>query len=598
MTSATTRAAAPPHTRRSHTWCPHLPPHSISSSNILPHSISRWNVLAAALIVDAASGLFYAFSLYSADLAKRYHLTPTAIDGIGTAGNFGGNLIVHIGLLYSYKGPRAIMLLSLLVGTPAWLALYAAFTFVRLPYYALLAIGFLQGHAQAFSDCAIVPLMISLFPEHRGRVCGICKSLVGLSGALNVQIYLGAFQATPDAFNTTFLLFIAGEWLFISTLGIAAFRKLPPAKQDSAQVARSRSWLDRALVVVVLLAVLLLVVDVTPHGVVATKCFTALIMTVFALLVGFFATRADVVQWQQGPAAGAPLLVEGAYSSSASPLPPPLPQPSNSTTTLSTAMLAGDDPGSSSAAEPSSGKKADLKALSRALFSYHYFSVFVLTWFVAGSGLMLINNLKPLAQAHGCAELAPRLCSIVSASNCIGRLFYGTTSDVLLRRYATPRPYALAMVCVQMGAAMLLLKIGGTAALVCACLVGGTAYGGINSLLPPVASEIFGLELIGLMYPFTPLGMVVGSYTIATLLASHMLPTNPTMSPTYQHILILLCAGCLISAALTCVVGVRTRQLYRSLARELRTPWGEPGRTAGGCEVPDGDASSAAALKE
>ncbi len=47
---------------------------------------TRWATLAASIIVEAGSGMFYAFSLYSPNLKYKYELSETQLNLISTMG--------------------------------------------------------------------------------------------------------------------------------------------------------------------------------------------------------------------------------------------------------------------------------------------------------------------------------------------------------------------------------------------------------------------------------------------------------------------------------------------------------------------------------
>ena len=79
---------------------------------------TRWVTLAAALVVESVSGLFYAFSLYSPALRARFDLSQSQLDLIGTAGNWGGNVGIHIGFFFRRFGPRSTLLLAAVFGEP------------------------------------------------------------------------------------------------------------------------------------------------------------------------------------------------------------------------------------------------------------------------------------------------------------------------------------------------------------------------------------------------------------------------------------------------------------------------------------------------
>ena len=144
----------------------------------MPPFRGRWVVLAAAVVVEAASGMFYAFGLYSQRMKDQFGLTATQVDLYGSFGNIGGNFGMHLGFFYRRFGPPATMALAAVLGCAGWAMLWASFAIDGwpAPFWLLLILGFLQGQAQMTSDCAVIPTVVASFPEHRGRAVGFAKA--------------------------------------------------------------------------------------------------------------------------------------------------------------------------------------------------------------------------------------------------------------------------------------------------------------------------------------------------------------------------------------------------------------------------------------
>ena len=160
----------------------------------------------------------------------------------------------------------------------------------------------------------------------------------------------------------------------------------------------------------------------------------------------------------------------------------------------------------------------------------------------------------------------------MSASNCAGRVLAGVLSDGMMRRFHAPRPLAFAGALLLMGGAMLLLLLPGPFALYLASVVAGTAYGGMNSLNPTVASEIYGNANMAFIYPIFSLGIVAGSWTIATFLTTAVYDrakapgasdctSASCFAPTFG-ICAALCGG---GALLSLELARRARPHYRAL---------------------------------
>ena len=106
---------------------------------------ARWPTLAAACLLDTMAGITYAFALYSTALQRRFNLSQKALDGISTAENSAGFLLIS-GFPYRFCGPRVTLLLTLFVGVPAWLGMWASIVITDwdAPYWLLCLFAWLQ----------------------------------------------------------------------------------------------------------------------------------------------------------------------------------------------------------------------------------------------------------------------------------------------------------------------------------------------------------------------------------------------------------------------------------------------------------------------
>lgn len=66
--------------------------------------------------------------------------------------------------------------------------------------------------------------------------------------------------------------------------------------------------------------------------------------------------------------------------------------------------------------------------------------------------------------------------------------------------------------------AMGLLALATPGALYAAVVIGGISYGGLNGIMPPIISELWGLKNFGALYAANALAEGAGSYVMATWL--------------------------------------------------------------------------------
>ena len=223
---------------------------------------SPWLVLGIAVLVQSVGGLFYAFSLYTHTLKDRFGYSQGDVDTIGSLGNVGGSVGIHIGFFFAAFGPRKTLVaataLSLLGWLPLWAALSPALTpdTGAVPYWSLCLLAVLQGQAQNTGDLAAVATVVANFPEHRGRAVGLAKAMVGLSGAMASSVYVAFFK--PDV--VSLILFIAIEASAILLVGsLVLALPPPPASCTVARGPEVGGRLVTAAAMVVTMALLLVV---------------------------------------------------------------------------------------------------------------------------------------------------------------------------------------------------------------------------------------------------------------------------------------------------------------------------------------------------
>lgn len=142
-------------------------------------------------------------------------------------------------------------------------------------------------------------------------------------------------------------------------------------------------------------------------------------------------------------------------------------------------------------------------------------------------GLTVVNNADEIVRAlGGPATDAPPLVSLFGVASFAGRLAFGYGPEKALRSYGVPRPRFLILVGALSALSQLLVAVATRATLFGVVLLAGLAFGGVWSLLPAVASELFGLAHFASNYSLLQTSTALGGYAITGWLAGTLMDSS------------------------------------------------------------------------
>jgi hypothetical protein len=142
---------------------------------------------------------------------------------------------------------------------------------------------------------------------------------------------------------------------------------------------------------------------------------------------------------------------------------------------------------------------------------------------LAGSGLLVINNIQAVVQATS-QEASPLFVSILSLSNASGRLIIGVFADYYAKSIS--RLQLLAVVSIAMSFIQFMLSFGSVWFLYPCLLCVGALFGATFANVAAITSDLFGAKYFGSNYGFIDLGPAFGSYIFSTLLIALFYPKN------------------------------------------------------------------------
>lgn len=130
-----------------------------------------------------------------------------------------------------------------------------------------------------------------------------------------------------------------------------------------------------------------------------------------------------------------------------------------------------------------------------------------------GSGLAVVNNLNQIGQSLSFTSFqTSTLVALWSIWNFLGRLGGGYISDYFLHKRGWARPLFMVMTLASMSIGHLVIASGVPGALYAGSVLVGVCYGSQWSLMPTIASEIFGVQHMGTIFNAITIAGPVGSY--------------------------------------------------------------------------------------
>jgi MFS family permease len=519
--------------------------------------MTRWSNLAMCMLVIVSGGTVYSFGAYSSALKEKLSLTQEQLEIAALCSNL-GNYIGLAGFFYDRFGAATSVRFGAgLIGAgygAQWLLMKRGAALGPALAAPLLCVCcFVWGHGSGYLDVAAIGTGVAAFPRQRGAVVGLLKSLYGLASSLIVLF--AAYWSSEETFVGILALIALGLPL-VATLGLDVGGPNEAAEDGGEDDASASKALDAASLRIVGLAAAALTLAVL--RIVAPTLFSSLGANVAVSVV-----VALGLAYQTRVAAGPAKAPAFAPLESRNP-------------------LADEEPGDEERA-PSLNRGAKRTSLAGTLESppratavrpeLWLFLAAILPG--AGMGLMTINNLGQIVSARrGNLAMQEACTTLVSIANCLGRLACGRVADSLVAR-GTPRP-AL-MVAADLAGCLSMLFLYASGESVGAALAGaacaGFAYGMIWTLIPTLASDLFGRESFGSNYMLCLPAVIAGSILFSTLLAPAVYAANASTdddddavgcvgAACFGDTFLATAAACLVGAAAAAGLLVKSRRLY------------------------------------
>ncbi|CAI9267311.1 unnamed protein product [Lactuca saligna] len=440
---------------------------------------NRWLVFVASMWVQSCSGLGYLFGSISPVIKKSMGYNQRQIAMLGVAKDIGdaigfipGSLceiapiwvVLFIGAVQNFVGYGLV-----------WLT--TTHTLPELPLWVLCVCIFVGTNGETYFNTGALVSGVQNFPKNRGPVVGISKGFAGLSVGPTIVVLSVMFMVRPvgghrqgrESDDTSFV-FLYSVCLILAAylLGVLILQDLIVLNQTT----------------VTLLTVGLLILVLLPIAIPVYLVFFSENLPEERLLLNEDEKKDgnEMIMSEMEDEKTSEVDLLSAYERQK--------RISHLQARLVQAAADGAVRVKRRKKGPRRGEDFTLmQALVKADFLLMFFSLVL----ASGSGLTIIDNLGQMCQSLG-YENPHIFVSIISIWNFLGRVGGGYFSEIIVRKYAYPRPIAMGVVQVVMAGSLFYYAIGAPGAIYIVSVVIGLCYGAHWAIFPSTASELFGLK--------------------------------------------------------------------------------------------------------
>ncbi|KAJ8751475.1 hypothetical protein K2173_016692 [Erythroxylum novogranatense] len=544
----------------------------------------RWFSLFASNMIMIGGGINYLFPTYSIDIKSSLGYDQETLNLLDFFKELGGNFGIVSGVLAELAPPWFSLLIGAAMNFLGYFMIWLAVTNkIPLPeLWHMCFYIFVAANAQFFATTCAYVTCLKNFPESRGVLLGVLKSLVGLSGAITTQLYLAIYGNNSSSIIFLIACFPSALYLFFAS----AIRENKGERQPN-ELRVFYQFLSVSVVLALFLMGMVIVqkrVNFSSIGYRVTATMICVILFSPVLIVvreEWFQmnnTRQDPLRLQSDA-----LIERLPEIGPEEDNPKELKQKAKRSCFLSISMCD----------KPDRGK--DYTVL-QALLSMDMLILLCVTVCGFCTTCTATDNLGQIGESLGYpTNTISYLVSLVSIWSCFGRIFSGYVSEILLMRYRMPRPFLWTFVLLLSCVGNLFVAFPFSGSVYIASVIMGFSLGAQWPLLYAVISELFGLKrfatLINSVQMASPLGSyilnvkITGAlydYEALKQLAEKGIEKSSVKELTclgvrcYRLSFITLTCTAFVGALLALVLAIRTRQFYEgAMYSRLKTEDGD-----------------------
>ncbi|KAL6973331.1 hypothetical protein U1Q18_027511 [Sarracenia purpurea var. burkii] len=211
--------------------------------------------------------------------------------------------------------------------------------------------------------------------------------------------------------------------------------------------------------------------------------------------------------------------------------------------------------------------------LLQAICTSNFWLLFVAMACGMGSGLATVNNISQIGGSLGYTNFeTSSLVSLWSIWNFLGRFGAGYVSDYFLHANGWARPMFMAITLATMSFGHAVISSGFPGSLYIGSIVVGVCYGSQWSLMPTIASDIFGVVHMGTIFNTITIASPIGSYILSVRVVGYIYDKEAsvegnTCSGTHCFMLsfFIMASAAFVGFLAALILFFRTRKFYQEV---------------------------------
>ncbi|XP_076943233.1 protein NUCLEAR FUSION DEFECTIVE 4-like [Bidens hawaiensis] len=441
---------------------------------------NKWMSTVASIWIQCTSGSLYTFSFYSSSLKSSQRYDQSTLDTVSVFKDIGANFGVLSGLTYTavahpsssiaFGGPWVVLLIGSVQCFVGYFLMWGSVVGLinRPPVIVMCLFMLLTAHGVTFLNTGNVVTGVINFTNHSGTIVGIMKGFLGLSGAILLQIYQTVFNAGP-----THYILMLSLLPFINTLLFMS--SVRPYETNEVDEKKNLNGLSLfSIIVAAYLFSIIIIKQAVTLSLPANMVIFFLLVILLASPIYIAVKPRSTHNFEEADTDTTPLLNN-----------------------------------------VSSNQEHD-KNLLQAICTVNFWCLFVTTLAGMGTGLATVNNLAQVGESLGYTSFeTSTLVSLWSIWNFVGRFGGGYVSDYFLNNKKWARPVFIAITLALMSVGHCVIGSGLPGALYVGSVLVGVCYGSQWSLMPTIASEVFGVLHFGTIFNTITIAGPIGSYVIS-----------------------------------------------------------------------------------
>ncbi|KDP31187.1 hypothetical protein JCGZ_11563 [Jatropha curcas] len=477
---------------------------------------TKWFSTVASIWIQCTSGSLYTFSIYSPAIKSTQGYDQSTLDTVSVFKDIGANCGILSGVLYTKAtthqheptstitiGPWVVLLVGAIQCFAGYFFMWASVTgLIPPPPVAVMCLFmFVAAHAQSFFNTANVVTSVRNFPTYSGTAVGIMKGFLGLSGAMLIQVYQTVFNNKPNSYLLLLALLPS-----INPMILMWFVIIHNVSEED-----EKKYLDIFSLIALVLAAYLMIIIILEHmfsfqfpvRVIAFVLLMVLLVSPIFVAIRAQERNSDIVSERNQFLDESKVLARH-YPTGYQSLP----------------SGSGCD---SSVNEKNSLDNVEGLNLFKAVQTVDFWILFLAMACGMGSGLATVNNMSQVGGSLGYGGFETNtLVSLWSIWNFLGRFGAGYISDYFLLTRGWARPSFMVITLAGMTIGHVVIASGLPGALYAGSVLVGVCYGSQWSLMPTIASEIFGVAHMGTIFNTITIASPVGSYIFSVKVVGYI----------------------------------------------------------------------------